>query len=84
MFHCFKPFFKKTPVFFKEIFFDFFKRAVIFVAMTFGVAGFALAAIPEGITAALSEAKADVVTIGGLALVVVVAIAAFKYMRRGI
>lgn len=44
----------------------------------------AFAAIDEGVTTALGDAKADVLTVGGLVLVVLVAAAAFKYVRRAL
>lgn len=44
----------------------------------------ALAAVPVDVSTALTDAKADALTVAGLALVVVIAIAAFKYMRRGV
>ncbi len=44
----------------------------------------AMAAIDEGVTTALGDAKADVATVGGLVLVVLVAAAAFKYVRRAL
>lgn len=43
-----------------------------------------MAALDAGVTTALGEAKGDVATIGGLVLVVLVAAAAFKYMRRAL
>jgi len=44
----------------------------------------ALAAVPAGVTTALADANTDVVTIGGTVLVIIVAIATFKYLRRGL
>lgn len=46
----------------------------------FSAASFA--ALSSDVTTALGDAKADVATIGGLVLIVLVAAAAFKYMRR--
>jgi hypothetical protein len=40
------------------------------------------AAVPADVTTALTDAKIDVVAIGGAVLIVVVAIAAFRYMKR--
>lgn len=51
--------------------------------MAAGVAP-AMAAVGVDVTTALSDAKADVGTVGGLVLVVIVAAAAFKYMRRAL
>jgi hypothetical protein len=59
----------------------------------FGAAGVALlgstveaanAAVPAGVTSALSDAGTDGITVAGAVLVVVVGIAAFKYMRRAL
>lgn len=49
-----------------------------------GFAGQAHAALPAEVTTALADAKEDGVTLGGLVLVIVIAIAAFKFLRRGI
>lgn len=46
------------------------------------VAGQAHAALPDGVTAALDAAKADAMNMGGLVLVVIIAIAAFKFIRK--
>lgn len=42
------------------------------------------AAVPTEVTTALTDGKADAMSVAGLALVIVIAIAAFKYMRRGV
>jgi hypothetical protein len=42
------------------------------------------AAVPAGVTSALSDAGTDGITVAGAVLVVVVGIAAFKYMRRAL
>lgn len=47
-------------------------------------AGSAMAAVPTEVTSAMSEGKADALTVGGLALVIIIAIAAIKYMRRAV
>ena len=44
----------------------------------------AMAAVDAGVTTALSDAKADGATVGGAVLIVIVAIAAFKYIRRAL
>lgn len=46
--------------------------------------GSAQAAVPASVTTALTDAAADSVTVAGLALAIIVGIAAFKYMRRAI
>lgn len=58
--------------------------------IAFAVSGFALttgsvfAAVPLEVTTALTDAKADSLTVAGLALVIIIAIAAFKFMRRAV
>lgn len=47
-------------------------------------AGSAMAAVPADVTTALGDAKTDSLTVAGLALVVIIAIAAFKYMRKAV
>lgn len=47
-------------------------------------AGSAMAAVPTDVTTALGDAKTDSLTVAGLALVVIIAIAAFKYMRKAV
>jgi hypothetical protein len=42
----------------------------------------ALAAVPAGVSTAITDAGVDAATVGALVLVVLVGIAAFKYMRR--
>jgi Inovirus Coat protein B len=44
----------------------------------------AMAAVPESVTSALTESRTDALAVAGLALVVIISIAAFKYMRRGV
>lgn len=46
--------------------------------------GQAIAAVPAGVTAALDDAKADGVTVAGVVLVAIIAIAAFKFVRRAL
>jgi hypothetical protein len=42
------------------------------------------AALPEGVTEALETAKTDGVTVAGIVLGVIIAIAAFKFIRRAL
>lgn len=42
------------------------------------------AAVPGEVISALDDAKTDSIQIAGLALVIIIAIAAFKYMRRAV
>ena len=44
----------------------------------------AYAALAPEVSGAMTDAKADVVELGGLALILIVAAAAFKYMRRAL
>jgi len=44
----------------------------------------AYAALDPAVTGAMGDAKSDVVELGGLALILIVAAAAFKYMRRAL
>lgn len=46
--------------------------------------GQAFAAVPADVTTALTDAKADSTTVAGLALIIIVAVTAFKYMRKGL
>jgi hypothetical protein len=58
-------------------------RAIFGTSLATG-ANIASAAVPAGVTDAMADAAADAATIGGLALVAVVAAVAFKYVRRGL
>lgn len=60
--------------------FQAFKRAAI--AVVIGAPVLAHAAIPADVTDALADAAADVTTMGGLVLVVLIGAATFKYLRR--
>ncbi|WP_312723690.1 major capsid protein [Stutzerimonas nitrititolerans] len=53
-------------------------------AIALGAVGTAMAEVPADATTALNDAKADGVTIGGIVLGVIIAIAAFKYIRRAL
>ena len=46
--------------------------------------GSALAAVPVEVTTALTDAKADAITVAGSVIAIVVAIAAFLFMRKAI
>ncbi len=56
----------------------------LFVAGSSLVAGSAFAAVPAEVTTAMTDAGTDAAVIGGAVLVVIVGIAAFKYMRRAL
>lgn len=42
------------------------------------------AALPDGVTTAIGDAQTDGVALAGLVLAVIIAIAAFKYIRRAL
>ena len=44
----------------------------------------AQAAVPAAVTTALSDGLADATTVAGAALIIVVGVAVFKYMRRAL
>lgn len=60
-------------------------RAIQMFLVTLAVmtASAANAALPEGVTDALTAAQADGVTFAGLVLVAIIAIWAFKLIRQG-
>lgn len=60
------------------------KKLAALAALSAASIGSALAAVPTEVSTALTDAKADALTVAGLALVVVIGIAAFKYMKRGV
>lgn len=51
---------------------------------TMTLAGGAMAAVPAAVTDALSAAGTDAATLGAAVLVVIVAIVAFKYLRKAL
>lgn len=55
--------------------------AIPAVSMLFGNA---YAAVPAAVTTALSDGLADATTVAGAALIIVVGVAVFKYMRRAL
>jgi len=63
----------------------FIKKVGIGAAVAMSVAaGSAFAALPEGVESALAAAQTDGVAVAGLVLGVIIAIAAFKYIRRAL
>ena len=42
------------------------------------------AAVPADVTTALTDMKSDALTVAGVVLAAVIAVAAFKFMKRGI
>lgn len=64
---------------------QFVRRAVVGSALAVGfAANQAFAAVPADVTTALNDAKADGVTVAGVVLVVIIAIAAFKFIRKAL
>ena len=63
---------------------NFLRVAVPGVALIGLSAQQAFAAVPAEVTAALDAAKEDGVTVAGVVLVVIIAIAAFKFIRRAL
>lgn len=61
-----------------------FKKISAVVALSVVSAVPAMAAVDPAVTTALSDAKADGIVVGGAVLIVIVAIAAFKYIRRAL
>lgn len=60
-------------------------RKYLFVApVLVGSIGSAMAAVPTEVTTALSDAKADGVVVATAVLIAIVAIYAFKLMRKGL
>lgn len=53
-------------------------------ALVMGFAGSALAEVPTEVTTALGDAKTDGIAIATLVLVAIIAIFAFKLMRKGL
>jgi len=61
------------------------KRSIgLVAALGLGVVGSANAAVDAGVTTALTTAGTDGATVGSAVLVVIVGIAAFKYIRRAL
>lgn len=60
------------------------KKIVGVSSLFMGLIGGAQAAVPTSVSTALADAATDSATVAGLALAVVVGIAAFRYMRRAL
>lgn len=60
------------------------KLKALFAAGSAVVAGSAFAEVPPEVSTAINESGTDAAVIGGAVLVVLVGIAAFKYMRRAL
>lgn len=58
-------------------------RLALVPAATLAAAGAAHAAVPADVTNALGDMKTDALVVAGLVLVAFIAVAAFKFMRKG-
>jgi hypothetical protein len=54
------------------------------VAGLTALAGSAMAEVPAGVTTALSTLSTDAITVAGVVLAAVVAVYAFKFIRKGL
>ncbi|MBK6295524.1 MAG: hypothetical protein IPF55_15525 [Rhodoferax sp.] len=59
-------------------------RLVLIPAAVMGAAGSAMAAVPADVTTALTDLKADALVVATAVLVAIVAIYAFKFIRKGL
>ena len=59
-------------------------RLVLIPAAVMGAAGSAIAAVPADVTTALTDLKADALVVATAVLVAIVAIYAFKFIRKGL
>lgn len=59
-------------------------RLAAIPAVVAATAGNALAAVPEGVTTELGNLKTDALTVAGLVLGALIAVFAFKFMRKGL
>lgn len=57
-------------------------QSLVVLATT--TAGSAMAAVPEGVTTAMTDMKADAILVATGFLVAIIGLAAFKLMRRGV
>jgi hypothetical protein len=60
------------------------QKLAALAALSMLAAGNAMATVPTEVTTALTDAKTDGVTVASAVLVAIVAIFAFKLMRRGL
>jgi Inovirus Coat protein B len=59
-------------------------RLAAIPAVVMATAGSAMAAVPADVTTALTDLKADALTVATAVLVAIVAIYAFKFIRKGL
>lgn len=60
------------------------KIATVVAATTFALSSAVHAAVPAAVTTELGTMKDDALIVAGLVLVAIIAVAAFKFMRKGI
>lgn len=53
-------------------------------ATLFAAAGSAMAAVPANVTTALTDLQTDALTVAGVVLAAIVAVYAFKFIRKGL
>ena len=58
-------------------------RLALVPAAVLATAGSAFAAVPADVTTALTNMKDDALTVAGLVIVALIAVMAFKFMRKG-
>lgn len=58
-------------------------RLALIPAAVVASANSAMAAVPAEVTTALGDMKTDALTVCGLVLVAIIAVVAFKFMRKG-
>lgn len=61
-----------------------FKRAGATLAGLAALSGSAMAAVPESVTTELTSMKTDGLVVAGAVLVAIIAIAAVKFIRKGL
>lgn len=62
----------------------FFSRGAVAVGSVVSFAGSAFAAVPTEVTTATADMKADGLVVAGAVLVAIIAIAAIKFIRKGL
>lgn len=60
------------------------KRFASAVAIGMGAASSTFAAVPADVTTALTDMKADALVVAGVVLVALIAVAAVKFIRKGL
>ncbi len=58
-------------------------RLALVPAAVLASAGSVYAAVPADVNTALTDMKADALTVAGLVIVALIAVMAFKFMRKG-